>query len=80
MFEENENLVEEETTENVEEQTTEENVQESGDVNTDTTEEPVEVEQPQERLYTKEEVDKIKVRTKKRIEDKVRREYEKNRG
>lgn len=80
MFEENENLVEEETTENVEEQTTEENVQESGDVNTDTTEEPVEVEQPQERLYTKEEVDKIKVRTKKRIEDKVRREYEKKYG
>lgn len=80
MFDENENLVEEQTTENVEEQTTEENVQESGDVNTDTTEEPVEVEQPQERLYTKEEVDKIKVRTKKRIEDKVRREYEKKYG
>ena len=80
MFEENESLVEEETTENVEEQTTEENVQESGDVNTDTTEEPVEVEQPQERLYTKEEVDKIKIRTKKRIEDKVRREYEKKYG
>lgn len=78
MFEENENLVEEETTENVEQQTTEENVEkEAQEELVDGTENAQEVkEEPQERLYTKEEVDKIKVRTKRRIEDKVRKEYE----
>ena len=81
MFEENENLVEEETTENTEEQTAEENVEDNGEVSEETTEEEVvETEEPQERLYTKEEVDKIKVRTKRRIEDKVRREYERKYG
>lgn len=81
MFEENENLVEEETTENTEEQTVEENVENNGEVSEETTEEEVvETEEPQERLYTKEEVDKIKVRTKRRIEDKVRREYERKYG
>ena len=81
MFEENENLVEEETTENTEEQTAEENVEDNGEVSEKTTEEEVvETEEPQERLYTKEEVDKIKVRTKRRIEDKVRREYERKYG
>ena len=81
MFEENENLVEEETTENAEEQTAEENVEDNGEVSEETTEEEVvETEEPQERLYTKEEVDKIKVRTKRRIEDKVRREYERKYG
>lgn len=81
MFEENENLVEEETTENTEEQTVEENVEDNGEVSEETTEEEVvETEEPQERLYTKEEVDKIKVRTKRRIEDKVRREYERKYG
>lgn len=78
MFEENENLVEEETTENVEQQTTEENVEEEAQEELgDGAENAQEVkEEPQERLYTKEEVDKIKVRTKRRIEDKVRKEYE----
>ena len=81
MFEENENLVEEETTENTEEQTVEENVEDNGEVSEETTEEEVVgTEEPQERLYTKEEVDKIKVRTKRRIEDKVRREYERKYG
>ena len=85
MFEENENLVEEETTENAEEQTAEEIVEDNGEVEEETqeSEEEVEeekIEEPQERLYTKDEVDKIKVRTKRRIEDKVRREYEKKYG
>ena len=85
MFEENENLVEEETTENAEEQTAEEIVEDNGEVEEETqetvenTEEEVK-EEPQERLYTKEEVDSIKSRTKRRIEDKVRREYEKKYG
>lgn len=85
MFEENENLVEEETTENAEEQTAEEIVEDNGEVEEGTqetvenTEEEVK-EEPKERLYTKEEVDSIKSRTKRRIEDKVRREYEKKYG
>lgn len=83
MFEENENLVEEETTENAEELTAEENVDDNGEVIEDeknvetdeTTEESIE--EPKEKLYTKQEVDDIKIRTKRRIENKVRREYEK---
>ena len=85
MFEENENLVEEEATENAEEQTAEEIVDDNGEVE-EKTQETVEnaeeeaKEEPQERLYTKDEVDSIKARTKRRIEDKVRREYEKKYG
>ena len=85
MFEENENLVEEETTENAEEQTAEEIVDDNGEVEEET-QETVEntaeelKEEPKERLYTKEEVDSIKARTKRRIEDKVRKEYEKKYG
>ena len=84
MFEENENLVEEETTENTEEEIVEDNgevdeeTQETVE-NEETAEEEVK-EEPQERLYTKEEVDSIKARTKRRIEDKVRKEYEKKYG
>lgn len=86
MFEENENLVEEETTENTDEQTVEENVNDNGEViegednveTEETTEEPIE--EPKEKLYTKQEVDDIKIRTKRRIENKVRREYEKKYG
>lgn len=90
MFEENENLVEEETTENAEEQTAEENVNGNGEVieedldNVENEEENVnteeKIEEPKEKLYTKQEVDDIKIRTKRRIENKVRREYEKKYG
>ena len=81
MFEENENLVEEETTENVEEQTTEENVQDDVEF-TDTTdkEEPVEEKEP-EKLYTEADLNnKLNDLLAKKLaikENKIRREYQK---
>lgn len=82
MFEENENLVEEETTENVEEQTTEESVQdvqEESTDNVDNTEEKVEKEQ-EAITFTKEQVDEMIAKKIARKEAKIRREYEKKYG
>lgn len=75
MFEENENLVEEETTENVEGQTTEENVQEDTTDDVDKTEEVVE-----EPKFTRDEVNEMVAKRSARIEAKLRREYEKKYG
>lgn len=89
MFEENENLVEEETTENTEEQTEEENVQEESNTGStedaaESTEENVEDSVESERLYTEEEFNKkldevlakkIALKT-----NKIRKEYEKKYG
>lgn len=82
MFEENENLVEEETTENVEEQTTEENVQDVQEKSTDNVENTEEkVEKEQEAItFTKEQVDEMIAKKLARKEAKIRREYEKKYG
>lgn len=82
MFEENENLVEEETTENVEEQTTEENVQDVQEKSTDNVENTDEkVEKEQEAItFTKEQVDEMIAKKLARKEAKIRREYEKKYG
>lgn len=82
MFEENENLVEEETTENVEEQTTEENVQDVQEESTDSVENTEEkVEKEQEAItFTKEQVDEMIAKKLARKEAKIRREYEKKYG
>lgn len=86
MFEENENLVEEETTENAEELTAEENVEDNGEVEDDVTEEEVESEEPQEpvKKYTEDElnqrVDDLLAKKLARKEAKIRREYEKKYG
>ena len=79
MFEENENLVEEETTENVEEQTTEENVQEESIDNVDNTEE-IDKEQEKTITFTKDEVNEMVAKRSARIEAKLRREFEKKYG
>lgn len=83
MLEENENLVEEETTENAEEQTAEEIVDDNGEVNEDT-EEKVEEPQEQEKVYTEEEfnnkLDEILAKKIARKEAKIRREYERKYG
>lgn len=83
MLEENENLVEEETTENAEEQTAEEIVEDNGEVNEDT-EEKVEEPQEQEKVYTEEEfnnkLDEILAKKIARKEAKIRREYERKYG
>ena len=82
MFEENENLVEEETTENVEEQTTEKSVQgvqEESTDNVENTEEKVEKEQ-EAITFTKEQVDEMIAKKLARKEAKIRREYEKKYG
>ena len=90
MFEENENLVEEETTENTEEQTEEENVQEESNTKTtedtaESTEENVEdVAEGNQKLYTEKEltdrVDELLAKKIARRESKIRREYEKKYG
>jgi len=82
MFEENENLVEEETTENVEEQTTEENVQDVQEESTENVDNTEEVEEEQEKpiTFTKDEVNEIVAKKSARIEAKLRREYEKKYG
>ena len=79
MFEENEDLVEEETTENVEEQTTEENVQEESIDNVDNTEE-IDKEQEKTITFTKDEVNEMVAKRSARIEAKLRREFEKKYG
>lgn len=84
MLEENENLVEEETTEKTEEQTAEEIVDDNGEVNEETTEESVEEPQEQEKIYTEEEfnnkLDEILAKKIARKEAKIRREYERKYG
>ena len=84
MFEENENLVEEETTENTEEQTVEENVDENVETEEETTEEVVEEPQEQEKIYTEDEfnqkLDDLLAKKIARKEAKIRREYEKKYG
>lgn len=88
MFEENENLVEEETTENADELTAEENVEDNGEVEEETTEteEEVESEEPEEpvKKYTEDElnqrVDDLLAKKLARKEAKIRREYEKKYG
>ena len=88
MFEENENLVEEETTEKAEEQTAEEIVEDNGEVNEETTEEDKEEveEEPteQEKVYTEEEfnqkLDDLLAKKLARKEAKMRREYERKYG
>lgn len=84
MFEENENLVEEETTEKAEEQTAEEIVEDNGEVNEETTEEKVEEPIEQEKVYTEEEfnnkLDDLLAKKLARKEAKMRREYERKYG
>ena len=87
MFEENENLVEEETTENAEEQTAEEIVEEDNGkiLEESSTEEKVEEEpKEQEKVYTEEEfnnrLDEILAKKIARKEAKIRREYERKYG
>lgn len=83
MFEENENLVGEETTENTEEQTAEEIVDDNGEVN-ENAEESVEEPQEQEKIYTEEEfnqkLDDLLAKKIARKEAKIRREYERKYG
>ena len=87
MFEENENLVEEETTENAEEQAAEEIVEEDNGkiLEESSTEEKVEEEpKEQEKVYTEEEfnnrLDEILAKKIARKEAKIRREYERKYG
>ena len=84
MFEENENLVEEETTENTEEQTVAENVDDNGKVNEEDTGSAVEEPIEQEKVYTEDEfnqkLDDLLAKKIARKEAKIRREYEKKYG
>ena len=74
MFEENKNPVIEDITENVEETT-----EELTDGASTTEQEPV-VEQPKGKFYTDEEIKDIKLRYGKRVESKIRKDYDKKYG